>query len=802
VDFRYRFVDFSTRFTAARGLRENGAGEPQRLFENEIALDVGGECWGFNTDAAVLDHHFPRPGQFPSASAAVMHHAEPLLRAFGEGGFDQVWLVSHREPDFDAFASMYLARTLIASGHSRTQWADYGLSPRGWEPDVPTGTGRRPLHWRHPDLADLPPEEHWRVLLASAASHVDQCWPMAVPRQCALHAVVYAALQRGRDYRHETSGAVELFDEIRDAIESGLNPLYDSVLERSSRFAPELQLLERDLAAYQRDLRRAARTVVYLPRAVPGFRASYEAARGKPLILDNGRVNLEPFAGDVLEPVDGIFVRDPESLLFKEWARSDPDAAPLSGGFLFTAVAYSRQRVGSGANESAYYFAIDPERAAERHLYRLWARLQAAELDSLRQPAQLRRFGGTDATPRKGYEARAGRLGPFFDDPWFDGGNYDGTIVVAPNRGTFISRDGRPSGSPVARDLGDDPVADIARRELEVACFAHDEVDGDRRPRKFTIRNLPLTGSETGDAEAGTARAVTIEDEVEPVPAGHFRFACVPLSPTLDLGAPGVGPHIGRKLWSLLHPDAGTGLPTDFLQRHLFVQRDWVGVWSRRGVVLAATPRAHATAAALEKRFDRLVRVARLIGGRLQNASRAFSEDDDGLVREVAQLKLDLALPDSHLLRRFFDATQFRDALDGLRDMQLAADTYAVAEVQRKAEWLEVFFIALYGAELMHMLLGVAQPAHWVELATLAVWPGLIGIYALWRLRPMGHRSPKPALRELAVTWLAWALLVLLLAAVGKAKPGEGTKVQIVTPPAAGPSAQPEPSSSDSVSWR
>jgi hypothetical protein len=61
IDFKYRFVRFGTRFTAATGTRDEAPADSAVLFENELAVDVGGVCWGFEGESLpVLDHHFHR----------------------------------------------------------------------------------------------------------------------------------------------------------------------------------------------------------------------------------------------------------------------------------------------------------------------------------------------------------------------------------------------------------------------------------------------------------------------------------------------------------------------------------------------------------------------------------------------------------------------------------------------------------------------------------------------------------------------------------------------------------------------
>src|SRR3954471_6443906 len=100
--FRYRYVDFGTSFTGdprERGF-EDAADAPGTLFANSMALDVGGTCWSVNEPLPIIDHHFHGESQFPSASAAVLHKASQIRERFANR--DLVWLVTHKEPDFDA----------------------------------------------------------------------------------------------------------------------------------------------------------------------------------------------------------------------------------------------------------------------------------------------------------------------------------------------------------------------------------------------------------------------------------------------------------------------------------------------------------------------------------------------------------------------------------------------------------------------------------------------------------------------------------------------------------------------------
>jgi hypothetical protein len=572
--FRYRYVGFGTCFSVGQGPRTAGDHDSGTLFENELAVDVGGTCWGHaSVDEHVIDHHFYRGdgGQFPSAAAAVLHLAPQIVDRLG-GRDSDIWLVTHRDPDFDAFCSMYLVRCLLEKTVPVQGWEGFGLKPDGWY------QGRDEIDWFGPRTQGLPPERRWPILLAAYAACVDNGRRLACPRDRSLHSVLYAAIVRGRDYLREDSGATEFFEEVRRNLadpQQGLNPLIDSVLEHSATFAPELRMLDREVEAYRRDLRRARRTIVFLQESKVPFQEWFPKVQATPLLKADG--SLEPIQ---LRPpdqgrsqADGIYLRDPECLLFKEWARLDAEHAPVSRGFLFTAVAYSRGRRGAAVNETDYFFALDPERAGCRHLYNVWARLQAEEVRStLGRPL--------NGPVRKGFEERARGLirkdseqqpiGGYFVDPWFDGSNYACTIVATPNRGTMIEATG------TASDLSDDRVALHVRQELELSVFASE----------VTVRDL--AGSAV--ARPVPERTLQVAEALRALsapPRSCYRFARVALEDHVQTLEAGMAAQIGRVLWRILDPDGSEGLPDEALARHLVVDAESVSVWSRRGVVIA-----------------------------------------------------------------------------------------------------------------------------------------------------------------------------------------------------------------------
>ena len=781
--FRYRYVGFGTGFSAAAAPRiVTRADERDQGFlcENELAVDVGGVCWGHGgVDQPVIDHHFHRAdgGQFPSAAAAVLHLAPRIVDRFG--GMDgDLCLVTHREPDFDAFCAMYLARCLFEGNIPSAGWDHYGLKPHGWS------QGKDEIDWFQPRLNGLPPKYRWPVLLAAYAACVDNGRQLACPRSRSLHSILYAAIVRGRDYLNEDSGALEFFQEVTRNIEDparGLNPLIDSVLERSETFAPERAMLESEEDAYRRDLRRARPAIVFLQESRVPFPEWFPKLQAVPLLKEDGSpepVHLRP-PDQGRSQADGIYLRDPECLLFKEWARLDREHSSLGQGFLFTAVAYSRGRRGSRLNETDYYFSLDPERAVNRHLYNVWARLQVAEARSLRAAQEQAHYPEpTEAVARKGFDGRAGQYLPEFVDPWFDGHNYACTIVVTPNKGTAIASAG------TSGDLEDDTVTQLVRGELEHAIFTSPSA---------LVEDFAASAS-VHDQEPRRVPIIRADAHLAPPPESYYRFAQVTLDDHVETLKPAMAHQIGRVLWGLLDSDGSEGPPDEVLDQHLVVDAESVCVWSRRGIVVGLKERSAKRAVEIRGDFKRLAALAGAVqylvkmkrGGSTQEPASPHPEPHAGpdevdslrrkrirvgetLMRRVAQLRHRLALPQARLVRSFFEANHLGPVLETARNVNLAdldrAQTSrmddnikTVADVQKTLHWIEIFVISVYAVELFHML-GKSfefDPAYiaWSIIVVAAVTPVAIASV----LQPWRHGGVSRGM----VVFLLWIAVLLI----------------------------------------
>jgi hypothetical protein len=852
IQFRYRYVGFGTRFELPNkdSGRErtdppnpNGkddANAEHVLYFNELVADVGGECHVIDNGLAVLDHHFTRTDtieQYPSAATAVLHNARRIRDRFFDGDrprFNTIWLVTHQTPDFDAFCSLYLARMIIekAIPEDNAGWRKLGLHPDGWQ--AVRDDWR--VNWYAPRVPLDPGDaaRRWAMLLASYAAAVDNCRRVECRRDRALHSILYAAIRRGRPYAAGDNGAVEFFNAARDAIRDDLlNPMIDSLFEENLTFRPELRLLDGQDEAYQRDLKRARTAIVFLREAKEEFshwfsqveRVVNQQPQTPAFRDDNKHVNAihgEPPDGARGLPrrqADAIYLRDPECVLFKEWARADTANSSLGQGFLFTAIAYTGGRATNPINNTDYYFALDPERCGSAHLYTLWTRLQEAEMKVLEERNLLP--GGL---PRRDFIARGQKEPGFFKDPWFDGQNYRCTIVPTPMKGTYIA----PTRSqPALRaDLTDDPVVAFVQEELEYEATYLPLHDNGAAP-KFEV-------TDEDEKSTDPPTLVAIDQPKRANSDRPFRLVTARLAPDVDLTRGQTARLIGATLWKHLGTVADlTDEPGSPLPMH--VTPDWVVVWTDRAVAVAAKDSTNSTTklfSELRARFRQMIRLSGRLTRLVQHtaavaesnkayahaqrvklgwwhvlaknehkqelrtqAERARMEaaaarrtcdtkhaervkagdckeeganDKEALVQsgqillaEVAEIRHAVTTPTGAPLRGFFEASGIAQVVAGWVDTHqssLAGEhVQNIAEIQAKLKWAEIFIITVYAVELVRHIAEAKQLGQPLDWNGLLVAAIVVPFVAWFILRP-----PLPAIPRgrLAVIVLGYLLLI------------------------------------------
>ncbi len=521
-----------------------------------------------------------------------------------------------------------------------------------------------------------------------------------------------------------------------------------------SEFAREVALLADEMPKYDRDVARARRAIVAIPRYETDFKTYYESRCGTPLLRADGSLDPIHVSTDAVpRAADGIFIRDPESMLFKDLARIDSENSFLRKGFLFTAVAKSSRKSGSAVNSTDYYFALDPERAGQHTLYPVWARIQEAELRALSEETKSER---RSRVARDGFEGRAGTLGGLLADPWFDGPNFRTTIVVTPDGGTQIG----PSGT--AADLADDPVAGIVREVLTSVFSA--------APRCIDFKDGRLFRDSGGAAD---------EDPEETT--ADYRFCRVLLLPGLDLSSEALDRGIGEQMWDRLH-SGKRGLPDDFAERHFVRGYESLAVWSRSGVAFAFhdTPEGQRQLDRLSTQFGKIVDLlhrAYSAGQDQGEAARVSAlEAAEGLLREINLVRQDLAMArGSVAMRRFVDAIGFHDTLATVRDMLASQRSIRIAHStqkvlgelqagQEKVELLETLIVTLYAVEMGHFILGgLGGSSESVLEVRILCGLGMVIVGTVWiglsSGRKKGERGRKPFSTLSLIPWITLLIL-------------------------------------------
>ncbi len=137
--------------------------------------------------------------------------------------------------------------------------------------------------------------------------------------------------------------------------------------------------------------------------------------------LSNGSketIKLKNTSSNTIEEVDGLILRDPESSLFKFWARDDKINSPQGKGFTFLFVIFDNSR---------YIISVNPD--TNYTLKGLGELLEIEESKKREIIGNIRK-----GENRKGYNS---------PDPWYDGRapihNY--TIVDTPMNGTVLTEE-------------------------------------------------------------------------------------------------------------------------------------------------------------------------------------------------------------------------------------------------------------------------------------------------------------------------------------------------------------------------
>jgi hypothetical protein len=260
MEIAFKFVNYGERF------------EPQ---EQTLVLDVG-----MKTVPGVIDHHHPEAESECTASLIAKH---PHLVLDHVKAADPFTIITHRLPDFDSLASIFLAAKLLETGRIDASMEKIA----GYTKLVDSASLPKNL-----DLSGTP----YTILRALFSGS-----------KKSEEAVNRDRLAEGLKFMRFLYGKAE---EGLDIVEN--RRLFAGI----DRYEQAMRKVENDYFAYLSDFARGQTLNLMLPR-----------------IDRSGR-----------KKADGLLVSNPRSFLTKEWAKRDKEHPQLGDGFGFLMSNFSNTR--------------------------------------------------------------------------------------------------------------------------------------------------------------------------------------------------------------------------------------------------------------------------------------------------------------------------------------------------------------------------------------------------------------------------------------------------------------------------
>jgi hypothetical protein len=320
----------------------------------KIILDVGNRlCPG------VLDHHQPDAGD-ECATSLVQHHPNYVLDHLKDTKIEDITIVTHIVPDLDAMTSAFFAHSLLSTG----QLPLFSEKISAYVRDVDMG-----VCFRYPDVV-VTVYSMFKALCQEVKKEAQQKgWPA------------------DEMYRKQMDRGFSLWEYVISVMDQATDLHGTRIFDQPHPFPDAHKLVQHDHAIYLKDLDRSQQTLLTLPH-------KNESGSSQ---------------------VDGLFMQDPESILFPDWARGDNQRSSKGKGFILLAVNFQSQR---------YIISVDPQ-----SIYSLKGLGYLLE----EKETQKRQVLGKERTgePRPGYDN---------SDPWYDGRNplHNYTIIDTPRNGSVL----------------------------------------------------------------------------------------------------------------------------------------------------------------------------------------------------------------------------------------------------------------------------------------------------------------------------------------------------------------------------
>ncbi len=369
-----------------------------------IFIDVGNAL-----KPGIIDHHhFIKGLNINGTSYGCTAGLITLCKGFIDDSIDResgssIKLITHVNPDLDAFASAYLLMEYI----------NKGSFPEHYEMLIKyveaVDEGRMAIN---PD--------NIRTLFA-ACCFIDK----VVEKQLEQDPEYNAIIEHSKRYKYRQVKILERGIKLVEYAMIRLSMLEDKVRTLDnpslfwvdSPFNEEFELVRTDYDKYMEDKLNSS--------CIPG----------------RMRLPLKNTKGEVLREADALFwKREPKCELHKYWARWDSEA-PDKRGYEFTFIPVpvpgeSEFTMPSGYRQKLYRAVISVNPNSDLCLYGLGALLEAAELEKESALFGEELFSKRKPGKRQGYENEPWVTN---QDPWYDGKQKDYTIVDAPSSGSLLT---------------------------------------------------------------------------------------------------------------------------------------------------------------------------------------------------------------------------------------------------------------------------------------------------------------------------------------------------------------------------
>jgi len=364
---------------------------PENLNKNEIWVDVGSRA-----APQVLDHHGGDIHTWSASELIIEKYDKYILNAIDHK--NDIRIITHEKPDIDAICSVWLVEKLIRENIKLEN--DKFIS----------------------EIVNIVSANDQGIILDD---ELNENWII-------IFKLLLTKEYKDLDDEQKLKKGLIIFDKTYLMLKNGIS-LQEIAEKLSSPYINNILISEKK--NYIKDLSMAVKFPIKLP--LRHIEKKLRLIRKKPYKTPD-RNNNE------WSKTDGLFVVEPTSSLFKEFARNDRKNSTADSGFSFLCIAYDidikDDHKNKLINKSPKRYIISTDPSSGFHLEGLGTILEILEQEKEDRSKKTLLPGRERVSPEKG------RFGFNVRSPWYDGRGHNFTIVDSPminlqsEKGLFFSQ--------------------------------------------------------------------------------------------------------------------------------------------------------------------------------------------------------------------------------------------------------------------------------------------------------------------------------------------------------------------------